>query len=282
MNPPDSTLYACYRRPDPVTGEIHPPAPREPQGPSSTIGLIEYTRDPALFFHAEKYRGISESARLAILGADSPSAAQGVLDAHPLEDGQRARWHRVRDRVLLCAAWIASTQHPKRALAFSRDQFDGLDVQAAMRHVQERLEKPNRLVITGSPTTMARAPGYALIDWFVQNRDLAASGHGVGGTVDEVLSGNANGGDSIGEEWAMRSYIPVSHFPARDGGLAGNGSRYEAMGRIGTHLLAFHLGGSNGTAHMIDIFVRAKKPYWRFSDADVTAMSRKLAEQLSG
>lgn len=273
-----NTLYACYRRPHPDTGHLHRPAPKAGQ-PESPIGKIEYTREPALFFHAEKYRGAKESARIAIMEADSLSAAEAFLTANPLTAQQLARWEQVRDRALLCAAWFASTQHTGKALGFSPDRFDGLDVLGAMRHVQERLQNPTRLLIAGSREMKARLAGYALIDWFVRNRDLGALGHGVGGIVDEVVSGNANGSDSIGEEWAMQHYIPVAHFPAAwELGNHAGFLRNEEMGKVGTHLLAFHLANSKGTADMISIFVRAKKPYWKFTDADVTKMQRKLAE----
>jgi len=242
------------------------------------IGRIEHTCDPALFFHSEKYRGTNEEVRQAIMAADSHSAAQLILDAHPLQGLQRDRWAVVRQRVLHCACWFAATQTTGRVLSFSPDRFEGLDVQAAMRQVQERLKNPIRLVIAGSRTMTHRTAGYALIDWYVRNRELGM--HGVAGVVDEEISGNANGGDSIGEEWAMGQYIPVAHFPA-DWDRFGKGAGYkrnEAMGVRGTHLVAFHLGNSRGTGHMLDIMVRAKKPYWCFKDADVVKMKRLTVE----
>jgi len=273
----NTTLYACYRRPDPVTGEIHRKAP-EPGDTSSTIGLIEHTRDPALFFHAEKYRGISEDVRQAIMAADSLSAAQPILSAHPLQGPQRDRWAGVRDRVLHCACWFASTQHTDCAADLSPERFDGLDAQAAAHHVRQRLTRPTRLVIAGSRTMTHRRAGYALIDWFVSNFEFASLGRDVDGAIDEVISGNANGGDSIGEEWAMRHYIPVAHFPAdwaRFGKRAGY-KRNQAMAERGTHLLAFHLDGSKGTGHMLDTMLRAKKNRYCFENADVEKMKTLL------
>jgi hypothetical protein len=276
MNSINSRI-ACYRRPDPSTGQIHRQKPRAGHERKS-IGEIEYTLDPAFFFHAEKYRGFNEDVRLAIMEASSLDQARALLDQHPLNGAQVERWRDVSARVLRCAIWFALTQHTGRALGMSPDRFDQLDVLAANREVQERLQSPTRLVIAGSRELAARTAAYALIDWFVENRELG--GHGVSGTVDEVVSGNANGADAIGEEWAMGRYIPVAHFPAR--WELGNGAGYarnELMEKAGTHLLAFHLHQSNGTANMIDCFVLAKKPHWKFTENDVNRMREILAER---
>lgn len=269
---------ACYRRPDPETGQIHRRKPKA--GDSAAVGEIEYTNDPAIFFHSEKYRGFDEPIRIKILGAQSLEAANSTLAQHPLTAEQTQRWVQVRERVLRCAVWFTATQVSSRLSDIKKESFDGLDVAAAIHVVQERLKAPTRLVIAGSRDLTARAPAYALIDWFVENRDLGASGHGVSGDVDEVISGNANGSDSIGEEWAMRAYIPVAHFPASwELGKGAGYARNEEMEKAGTHLLAFHLMNSKGTAHMIDRFVLAKKPHWKFTERDINKMREILADR---
>jgi hypothetical protein len=273
------TPIACYRRPDPETGTIHRPA-RKPGQPESPIGKIEYTADPALFFHAEKYRGSNEATRIAIMEAPSYAAGEALWSA-PLTEAQRVRWVNISEAVMRCALWFALSQRPEN-VQFAREHFDGLDVAGAQRAIQQQLRSsPTRLVIAGSREMTARIAGYALIDWFVENRDLTASGHGITDSVHEVVSGNANGADSIGEEWAMRDYKPVAHFPA-DWDRLGKGAgfaRNEVMERVGTHLLAFHLANSKGTANMVDHFVRAKKPYWRFTEKDVNKMRQMLADR---
>jgi hypothetical protein len=268
--------YACYRRPHPETGHLH----RSKDAAKSPIGKIEYTNDPALFFHAEKYRGSNEALRIAVMEADSLAVASDILSRNPLNALQLERWGEIRERVLLCALWFAITQRTGKALGISAERFDGLDVMAATQRVQERFQNPTRLQIAGSREMTARLAGYALIDWFVENRDLAALGHGIGEHIDEVVSGNANGADSIGEEWAMRRYIPVAHFPAAwELGNHAGFLRNEEMVKVATHLLAFHIGHSKGTANMIDLFVREKKPYWKFTEDDVAKMQRKIATE---
>jgi len=269
--------FACYRRAHPQTGHIHSSPPKA--GQQEGVGQIERTRDPSFFFHAEKYRGSRESVRIAIMDCERFADVELVLTQHPLNTQELSRWTAVRELAMRCAVWFGLTQHPA-STTLDPNRFDGLDVTAAAAAIRVRLQRPARLVIAGSRELKARLAGYALIDWFVTNRDLSTLGHGLSdGIVDEVVSGNANGADAVGEEWAMKRYVPVQHFPAAwELGKHAGFQRNEEMAKVGTHLLAFHLQNSKGTAHIIDMFVRAKKPYWRFDDADVSKMQRQITE----
>jgi len=70
-----------------------------------------------------------------------------------------------------------------------------------------------------------------------------------------VLSGQAHGADTLGEEWAKLRGIEVRHYPAHWNkyGKSAGYRRNEEMAKKATHLIAFHDGVSRGTRHMIDI-----------------------------
>jgi hypothetical protein len=72
--------------------------------------------------------------------------------------------------------------------------------------------------------------------------------------ITEVVSGMAKGVDSLGEQWAKRSVVPVKQFPAdwdTHGKKAGI-LRNVDMGNYAEALIAIWDGKSRGTKHMID------------------------------
>ena len=77
---------------------------------------------------------------------------------------------------------------------------------------------------------------------------------------DEIISGQARGADTLGEEWAKLRGITVLHYPANwdEFGKSAGYRRNEAMAQKATHLIAFHDGESRGTQHMIDIAERER------------------------
>lgn len=92
----------------------------------------------------------------------------------------------------------------------------------------------------------------------VVNAAVAASGI----TPTEVVSGEAAGVDTLGENWAKAHGVPVKGFPAKwrraDGSL-GRGAgfaRNQAMADYADALIAVWDGESRGTADMIG---RAKR-----------------------
>jgi hypothetical protein len=71
--------------------------------------------------------------------------------------------------------------------------------------------------------------------------------------ITEVVSGCAQGADTLGEKWAELKRIPVKRFPAeweRLGKRAGP-IRNAEMGIYAEGLIAFWDGKSRGTQHMI-------------------------------
>lgn len=69
----------------------------------------------------------------------------------------------------------------------------------------------------------------------------------------EIVSGGARGADMLGEAYAVEHELPFRRFPADWDGLGKVAGRHrnEVMAWHSTHLLAFHVGESPGTAHMI-------------------------------
>lgn len=75
-----------------------------------------------------------------------------------------------------------------------------------------------------------------------------------GWPISEVVSGTAQGADTLGEQWAKSLHIPVTQFPAdwdTHGRKAGFIRNCE-MGDYADALLAIWDGQSRGTKHMID------------------------------
>lgn len=68
-----------------------------------------------------------------------------------------------------------------------------------------------------------------------------------------VISGDARGADTLGEEWAIENDIPVEKFPA-DWATYGKSAgflRNEEMAKNADALIALWDGQSTGTKHMI-------------------------------
>lgn len=73
-------------------------------------------------------------------------------------------------------------------------------------------------------------------------------------TITEVVSGCADGVDTLGEQWAKRKMIPIKRFPAdwRTYGKAAGPRRNETMARYADALIAVWDGQSRGTHDMIE------------------------------
>lgn len=78
----------------------------------------------------------------------------------------------------------------------------------------------------------------------------------------EIVSGTARGADKLGERYAAERGLPVKKFVPdwdKHGKKAGY-IRNEAMAEYADALIAFHMNGSRGTAHMIKIAKEANLP----------------------
>lgn len=73
--------------------------------------------------------------------------------------------------------------------------------------------------------------------------------------VQEVISGDARGADSLGEKWASENKIRTTIFPANWNkyGKSAGYKRNVQMADYADGLIAFWDGNSRGTKHMIDI-----------------------------
>lgn len=76
-----------------------------------------------------------------------------------------------------------------------------------------------------------------------------------------VISGGANGADTLAEQWAKRHRIEFLAFPAnwsKFGKRAGM-MRNEDMGNFADKLVSFWDGESHGTKHLIDYMLSLGK-----------------------
>lgn len=71
----------------------------------------------------------------------------------------------------------------------------------------------------------------------------------------EIISGTANGADSLGEKYAKERGYTLKQFPADwdEFGKAAGYIRNDEMAKYGDALIAFWDGKSKGTGHMIDL-----------------------------
>lgn len=81
-------------------------------------------------------------------------------------------------------------------------------------------------------------------------------------TIDELVSGSANGVDTCAEEWATKNDIPTKTFPVTQDDYDEYGKRAplkrnEEMVEYADALIAVWDGESTGTKHIID-FARKK------------------------
>lgn len=82
--------------------------------------------------------------------------------------------------------------------------------------------------------------------------------------ITEVVSGTANGADSLGEQWAQKNGIPVQRFPA-DWKSLGNSAGYirnKTMSVYCDGAIGLWDGESKGTKHMIKLIRDSKKPFF--------------------
>ncbi len=117
-----------------------------------------------------------------------------------------------------------------------------------------------KLIIAGSRSITDAPAVKAILDEFLKFN-----------TVDEVVSGMAEGVDKIGAAWAIENNIPVKEFiPDWNGkGKAAGIVRNHEMGDYADVLIAFWDSKSKGTADMILYMHNTKKKRVRriFMDA---------------
>ena len=74
----------------------------------------------------------------------------------------------------------------------------------------------------------------------------------------EIVSGGARGADRLGENLALSYGFKLTRIPAdwNTHGKSAGYKRNKVMAEYGTHLLAFHINGSKGTGHMINLAMK--------------------------
>lgn len=107
----------------------------------------------------------------------------------------------------------------------------------------------------------------------------------LGLSIDEIVSGCAEGADKLGIRYAREKGIPVKEFPAEwdvyGPKLAGK-IRNAEMATYADYLVAFTLG-TPGTAHMIKTMKKLEKPFTVFdlSQKSTTHLSSSESPQRS-
>lgn len=73
--------------------------------------------------------------------------------------------------------------------------------------------------------------------------------------ISEVVCGDANGVDELGNQWAIENNLPVKHFPANWAkyGKAAGFIRNSEMAEYGDALIVLWDGFSSGTKMMIEL-----------------------------
>lgn len=97
--------------------------------------------------------------------------------------------------------------------------------------------------------------------------------------VTEIVSGNANGVDRLGEQWARKHEIQLTIFPARWNlhGPAAGFIRNSEMAAYADALLCVWDGQSKGASNCIDTMKRKGKPYFVYCPTQTASFSGNLA-----
>lgn len=84
--------------------------------------------------------------------------------------------------------------------------------------------------------------------------------------IDEVISGDAAGADTLGARWANENNIPVTYFPANweKYGMQAGFIRNAKMAEYADGVICFWDGKSKGTQHMIKTAHFNHLMYWVF------------------
>jgi hypothetical protein len=108
-----------------------------------------------------------------------------------------------------------------------------------------------RVVIAGS----RKIKDYDFVEFAIKKANIH---------ISEVVSGGANGVDSLGEEWAQKHDVKIKKFPAdwdTHGKSAGPIRNAEMADYCHAAIIVWD-GTSQGTFNMIENMRRRKKPYY--------------------
>ena len=97
-------------------------------------------------------------------------------------------------------------------------------------------------------------------DYVLVANAIAKSGY----QITEVVSGCATGVDTLGEQWARMSNIPIKEMPAdwNQHGKSAGPQRNRAMAEYADAAIIIWDGESRGTRNMVENMIRRKKPYF--------------------
>lgn len=126
-----------------------------------------------------------------------------------------------------------------------------------------------KVIIAGTrPPKDCRRDPLKLTAWYQTHYRLVQEAIDASGfVINEVVSGKAQGFDTLGEYWARRNNIPIRPFPAEWSNRAGDfnhGAGHDRnikMAEYADALVAIWDGYSGGTLHMINAMECLDKPH---------------------
>ena len=114
--------------------------------------------------------------------------------------------------------------------------------------------RPLRVIIAGSREFKEEQRNYELLKITMDSLNL---------NIGEIVSGNANGADQLGERYANEKQITLHVFPVSEEdwkkSKAAGLRRNEKMAKYADYLVAFSMG-TPGTEHMINTMKKLGKP----------------------
>lgn len=88
---------------------------------------------------------------------------------------------------------------------------------------------------------------------------VIAEAQAAGFVITEVVSGRADGVDTLGERWAEENNIPIKKFPADWSiGKSAGAVRNNKMAKYADQLILIYDGESRGSTHMLACAVAKK------------------------
>lgn len=203
------------------------------------------------FYQSERFRGVDEVLRLAVMKASTPREARKLAGRHA--DRQRPDWAERNVRAMACGVLMKMREHPDFAKAVLtrprnepvpypfHDHFWGVGRPGVSQGMYTRLlntiqrrvqEGTMRLLATGSPTFHNRFLFQAKLDALLRKA-----------MPDLVIIPGKKGCDELAERWAMERLIPVRHCPVRGRKRSAERQRYnDWLVATSTHAIVFHQG----------------------------------------
>lgn len=220
------------------------------------------------FYQSEKFRGVDELLRLAII--ELPTAKEARKAAMHHERDARLDWEKIQNRVMATAIWLKCREHKEANEALTNTEHleqiyrlpdhywgstrKGVSVgfyAKVLQGVRARLLKGGmRVLITGSASFTNRFLFTQKLDSFFNRR-----------LPNEIHIGCNKGADWLAECWAIEKHLPVFHYPLKNGRSSTERTRRnKAIIDTCTHLVAFPQGQGGDVESIIELAAERSIP----------------------